>query len=907
MKKEILFTLISVVVIQGCKTHQTNSTNNTQNEVISENSELFDPNYKPEEDPLNGKEKVRERYNASETRINDLLHTKLEVSFDFKKRYLNGKATLELTPYFYSTNELSLDARGMNIHKVQLIEGSKTIDLNFKYDSLDLAMTLPRLYRRGEKYTVYIEYTAKPDELKSGGSAAITSDKGLYFIDPDETDPKKPTQVWTQGETEASSCWFPTIDRPNEKMTNEIYITVAPKFKTLSNGLLTDSKTNADGTRTDHWKMNQPHSPYLVMMAVGEFKIVTDKWKKKDGKEMEVSYYMEPEYEQYARDIFGETPKMIQFFSDKMGVEYTWDKYSQVVVRDYVSGAMENTTATIHGEFLNKTKREMVDGNNESIIAHELFHHWFGDLVTCESWSNLPLNESFANYSQFLWDEFKYGRDEADYQAMKEAQGYFASAKQQGSFDMIRFDYIDKEEMFDAHSYNKGGRILNMLRNNVGDDAFFEALKIYLNDNRFQPAEIHNLRLAFEKVTGRDMNWFFNEWFLASGHPELKIEQNYDSINSKINVKVTQLQDLNVFPLYELPLKIDIYTGSLNKLTDAQRMTHEIVLNEREQTFTFECAHKPLLVNFDADKTLLCEKNDDKSVTQFVAQYYLGKNFTDRYEAIKECIQANNDLARQVVRDALNDKFWAIRELAVKSLKRQIGMTNSAAIREKLIDLSKKDEKSMVRASAIKYLNKYFSDDKSLFETYQLATNDESYEVMSEGFASIAKTDAQKGLEIARAHEKEENGTIVSVVAEILSEYGAQSDHDFYVDKMKNTSGTDLYALMNFYLAFLKKMPDAEGEKSIPLFENVARNEGAWYMRLSGYQMLNGLQAMYSKREMEHKSKSEELAKEGKTMEAAQEEKGMEYCRLQQEKINALIIDMKSKETDKNLLQYIRY
>ena len=156
---------------------------------------------------------------------------------------------------------------------------------------------------------------------------------------------------------------------------------------------------------------------------------------------MEVSYYVEKKFEPHARAIFGKTPKMIEHFSELLGVEYPWSKYSQVVVRDYVSGAMENTSATIHGEFLYQTKREIIDGGNESIIAHELFHHWFGDLVTCESWANLPLNESFANYSQFLWDDFEHGRMEADMNAYREMEGYFMSAQQGGHVDMIRFDY----------------------------------------------------------------------------------------------------------------------------------------------------------------------------------------------------------------------------------------------------------------------------------------------------------------------------------------------------------------------------------------------------------------------------------------------------------------------------------
>lgn len=896
----------AAVAFTGCKPKNTVSTdpNNNHPEIVTENSNLYDPNYKPDEDPLNGKDKERERYQATTERINDILHTKLEVSFDFKKRYLYGKATIDVTPYYYPVNTLSLDAKGMDLKAVQLIDGNTKSNLTYTYDTSDILITLPKTYKRGEKYTVYIEYTAKPDELKAGGSSAITSDKGLYFIDPDETAEGKPTQIWTQGETEASSCWFPTIDRPNEKMTQEIYITVPDKYKTLSNGLLNSSKKNTDGTRTDHWKMNQPHAPYLAMMAIGEYSVVTDKWKKKAGNEIEVSYYVEPEFEQYARDIFGETPRMLQFFSDRLGVEYPWDKYSQVVVRDYVSGAMENTTATIHGEFLHKTKREMIDGNNESIIAHELFHHWFGDYVTCESWSNLPLNESFANYSQYLWDEFKYGNDEADYQAMKEAQGYFMQSKQQGHFDMIRFDYIDKEEMFDAHSYNKGGRILHMLRNYVGDDAFFESLKIYLTENKFQPAEIHNLRLAFEKVTGKDLNWFFNQWFLESGHPELKITQEYDSTAKLLKVHVTQLQDLNMFPLYELPVKIDVYERAMAN-TSKEFNRHEVVILNRESTFEFNCSSTPILVNFDADKKLLCEKNDQKPIEQFVVQFYKGKNFMDRYEALKECGNSSNEAAKKVMRDALNDKFWYIREMASKNLKKQVA-THGPIIKEKLIQLAQADEKAAVRSTSIRMLAKYFETDKELTPVYQKATTDESYEVMAEGFSAISKVDPTAGVELARKNQNEKPAIIQTVVAEILSEHGTVQDHPFFLNAMEKANGFDKYTMMSLYSNYLKRQPDAEVNKGIAVFEDVAKNGSAWWIKLGGYQMLNSMQAHFAKRELDHNALANTYKKEGKSMEATQEEAEAVKCKNQQDKISALIIELKNKETDKNLLQYLK-
>ena len=321
-------------------------------------------------------------YRVTATKVNDLMHTKLDVSFDYAKRYLYGKEWLTVKPHFYPTDSLTLDAQGMDIKNVSLVSAKGMTKLKYTYNGEKISINLNKTYLKDQKYTVYIAYTAKPDELTVKGSAAITDAKGLYFINPDGAVKDKPVQIWTQGETEASSAWFPTIDKPDQKTTDEISMTVLNKYTTLSNGKLVSQKTNANGTRTDTWRMDLPHSPYLFMMAVGDFKITKDKYKDKG-----VSYYLEPKYAPYAKQIFGKTPEMIKFYSNTLGVDFPWNKYAQIVVRDYVSGAMENTTATLHGEQVQKTDRELLDGNAEGTIAHELFHQWFGDYVTAESWS----------------------------------------------------------------------------------------------------------------------------------------------------------------------------------------------------------------------------------------------------------------------------------------------------------------------------------------------------------------------------------------------------------------------------------------------------------------------------------------------------------------------------------------
>src|SRR5215831_12040586 len=248
-------------------------------------------------------------YRESAPKINDLVHTKLDARFDYDKSYMNGKVWITLKPHFYPTDTLSLDAKGMDIHKVAIVKGNTVSPLKYNYDGWILDIKLDRTYKGGENYTVLIEYTAKPDEVKVQGSAAINDAKGLYFINPKGEEKDKPTQIWTQGETEATSVWCPTIDKPNQKTTDEIYMTVPAKYVTLSNGKLVSQKTNSDGTRTDYWKMDLPHAPYLFFMGVGDYAIIKDKYKDK-----EVNYYVEKEYAPVARKIFGKTPAMITLF-----------------------------------------------------------------------------------------------------------------------------------------------------------------------------------------------------------------------------------------------------------------------------------------------------------------------------------------------------------------------------------------------------------------------------------------------------------------------------------------------------------------------------------------------------------------------------------------------------------------
>ncbi len=800
-------------------------------------------------------------YRASRRLLMDLVHTSLDVSFDWEKQRLNGLAKLTLKPYFYPQDSLVLDAKGFDVEYVRLYEdGGAQRDLAYTYDSLQMVIDLGKEYKRDEEFRLAIKYVAKPNELPEGGSHAISSDKGLYFINPTGKE-NKPRQIWTQGETEASSCWFPTIDSPNEKTTEEISITVADSLTTLSNGVLEWTKFNGDGTKTDHWAQSKPHAPYLFVMVVGEFAVVKDSWRG-----IPVEYYVEKEYEPYARDIFGRTPEMMEFFSQRLGYDYPWDKYSQAVVRDYVSGAMENTSAAIFLEQIQMTDRELLDKDWDYIVAHELFHHWFGDLVTCESWSNLPLNESFANYSEYLWFEHKVGTDYADYHGEKEQSEYLDEAERK-RVPLIRYYYDDKEDMFDRHSYNKGGRVLHMLRKYVGDEAFFESLKRYLNKKEFQPAEIHDLRLSFEEVTGEDLNWFFNQWFLSAGHPELEVEHLYVDSLGVLQVSVYQAQDTVQNPIYRLPLDIAIWEGG-------KRRIESIVIDQSFQQFEFNVSGKPDVVVFDAEQQLLGTINHPKNIDELVFQYKNSPKYLARKHALEEMEEqalpsimllanqfeedgsSSEDINRDSLRvliygvldtcmregfvSALDDPFWGIRAFALEELNGW-ELSDWEEVNEKAKQMALADKKADVRKAAIGYLSMVSSQwaEKDYKEIFKQGLKDSSYAVIGESLKGYAASGAEDVPEVLASFEATDKSGILMVLAEYFSVNADSTQYEWYVQTFDKLSFGDQIKFSTYMANYLERMPEAHQEEGIQFFEDVAGNEDLnKYTRFAGYRGL---------------------------------------------------------------------
>ncbi len=672
-----------------------------------------------------------------------LVSTALEVEPVYEKSELEGSAQICLEVQKRPQDSLWLDAKYMFIQAVdaflQVKKGKdKVLSLRFDYkDSLHLKIYFGEAIDTWNRIVVKIKYTARPNAVKQVGSAAISDAKGIYFINPLGEDPSKPRQVWTQGETESSSCWFPTIDAPNQKMSQSISITCDTGDVTVSNGDLVYSSENG-AKRTDMWQQSQTHAPYLAMMAIGKFAKVKDQTE--DG--LAVNYFVEPKWQPYAKLVFGKTPAMIEFFSKKF-VPYPWEKYDQIVVRDYVSGAMENTTAVIHEEMMQHDARAHLDNTGEDVISHELFHHWFGDLVTCESWSNLSLNESFATYGEYLWREHAYGKEDAEHHMMGNMEAFIHTNVNELQPPIVRYYYRDKEDMFDVNSYQRGGAVLNMLRNLVGDEIFFESLQLYLKSNMFGTAEIHDLRKCFEKISGEDLNWFFNQWFLETGHPEIAINQIYDDSTKTVEVDIAQIQ---VGKNFTFPLTIKVHgRGFVN--------SHKVWVKNGSETFTFPCDIKPFWVQVDADRTLLCTRTEERTVEERKYQFAHGGNYYDKQEALEmakiylNSTESDKAAAAEMLTYALGDGFWAHREQALQMLLEADDEATVKAFESKITELATKDAKASVRLKAIQVLARL--NDVKFASIFEHAINDLSYRVCDAGMNALYKFDSAKVLQTA--------------------------------------------------------------------------------------------------------------------------------------------------------------
>jgi aminopeptidase N len=786
----LLSSILLITAFGACKSTQTQTDiAKEENIEVRELDTLTVSTSKKEEVPNEAYPK--EVYRASSPRIIDIIHTKLDLGFDFQGERVLGEAWIDFTPIFDPVTSFELDAQYFDIHSISTGQGR---EVEYYYqDSLRIIIDWPEVLERNDTAQIYIDYTAVPGRKAEGGSSAISSNRGLFFINPQGTVPNKPTQIWTQGETEHNSNWFPTQDQPNERCTQEITLTVPIKYKTLSNGILLKSEVLNDSMRRDHWAQDLPHAPYLFMLAIGDFAIVQDSWE-----DIDLAYYVEPEYKADAPQIFDHTPEMLSYFSDLLKYKYPWPKYDQVIVRDFVSGAMENTGAVVFGDFVQKHQLDLPGNDNDFIVAHEMFHHWFGDLVTCESWSNLTMNEGFANYSEYLWKEYKEGRDQADHHRSNQIAGYLAEARQKKR-PIVDFEYLRPEDMFDAHSYNKGGLVMHMLRHYLGTEKFFAGLNLYLKRHEYSAVETHHLRLAMEDISGEDLNWFFNQWFYEAGHPQLDIRQDFT--DGQLTLIVEQTQNTEKEPaIFTLPTSVDIYDAQ------GKKQNFEITIDQRQSTFVFEMEEEPSLVIFDPRDILLAEVQDSKSHEQYALQYQMSSTFRHRVKALKELKSAPKDIKEPIVNEALSDAHWSIRREGLLALTQPVTIDHLNTVRR----LAVQDPAVQVRVAALNVLKKLSDNQQELAGVFQARIDaKEAGLEMGAALELWYAIDSAAALAYAQQLESVKSELVERSIAKVYAETGNPKFIGFYDRLLPKQSG---FTSFPFFNAYSKMIAQLEGD-----------------------------------------------------------------------------------------------
>jgi aminopeptidase N len=674
-------------------------------------------------------------YHSDRERNYDLIHYKAELSFDFEKKQVFGKATIRLTP-LRRIEKFAFDAIHLNVKSVAVAEGSNGVSFQATDDSL--IITLPQAKNPTDTFSVVVQYEGTPKS-------------GMYF----RHNPDNPQlfYVTTYGENGLLANWLPIYNDVNDKFSTEMLVTVPSPYVVISNGKLIETLTKPDGQKTFHWLQKLPHSNYLISVYVGDFE-------KGDLASafgnIPLSYWVPRGWLKEGAYAFRNTPKMVEFFSTRFDYRYPWDKYDQIAVPDYAIGAMEHTGVTGHRAEVLRDQNAPLDFSPEldqytsawtveATISHELAHHWFGDNLTCRNLSYIWLNESFASYLMMLWDEESLGKDQLlmDVQIAKDQ--YIRYVRSQHIIRGLEHHYFDDANTIynTEHTYLKGAAILHTLRAVLGDEPYFRGLSHYLHKHEFSNVISNDLKIAIEEATGENLEWFFDQWITHGGHPQFEVSYRYLADRKLVDLAVKQVQPMvEGLGIFDLPVKITIATAT-------KRWQEKVWIKNESENFLFACEEKPLMVSFDGEGDLIAEVSFPKSIEELIYQTKntpvpgriwaireLAANFPTQLRAVSALsnLIAGNDFwgvraeaalqlgtihtpaAEQALAPALKATDYRIRKAAVLALPK----FGTPSAEQKLKDAIKSDVQSDVVATAILALTRANSQTDPEFIKQQL-------------------------------------------------------------------------------------------------------------------------------------------------------------------------------------------
>ncbi|NBD17189.1 MAG: aminopeptidase [Cyanobacteria bacterium] len=649
-------------------------------------------------------------------RPGNVQHIFLDLVLDIPNQSFQGSSTLTLKPVQSGLTHLTLDAEDLTIERVQINQVSQP----FHYDGKQLQVQLlqPTTF---DPIDLVIHYRVDHPQ------------RGLYFIQPDKDYPDKPTQVWTQGEDEDSRFWFPCFDYPGQLATSEVRVEVPKPYVAVSNGELVATEDKGENT-IYHWRQNQVHPTYLMTLAVGDFAKIEDQWN-----HTPVEYYVEKGREADAKRTMGKTPQMIEFFSKQFGYAYPYPKYAQVCVADFIFGGMENTSTTLLTDRCLLDERAMPDKQRaESLVAHELAHQWFGDLLVIKHWSHAWIKEGMASYSEVLWTEQEYSKDEATYYILNEARSYLDEDSSRYRRPIVTNIYREAIELYDRHLYEKGACVYHMIRGELGEEAFTQAIHNFVQKNAHRTVETVDLLRAIDEVTGRNLSPLFDQYVFRGGHPDFKVSYSWDAQNHLAQLTVTQTQgktDKDVTENELFDLKIPVGFGYVSEAGDVCFETMSFHLHEKEHNFYVPLPQQPQFISFDQGnyhlKTVTLEYPTEELKTQLKSD----PDVTSRIYAAEALGKKGGlEVIKALAESLTQDPFWGVRVEVAKQLGK---IKLQQAIPELITGL--KDEHPKVRRTVLEGLANF-----KIEESYQavkavVQQGDPSYYTEATAFKMLGK------------------------------------------------------------------------------------------------------------------------------------------------------------------------
>ncbi len=594
----------------------------------------------------------------------DLLHQRIDVSFDMGRRLVTGsvRTRLALTA---PADSVRLDAGNLTIDGAGDARGRK---LRFAYDTSHVTVRLPRAARAGDTVEFTIRYHTVPE-------------RGIYFV------PRRHV-IWSQGEATETRNWIPTYDAANDKTTWEFYVTADSGMKVLSNGRLVGVTPAAGGRQVWHWSQEEPASTYLYSVVVAPFTVLEDNWRG-----VPVEYWVSPDTTAAAWRTFGETPSMIEIYSRVLGVNFPWAKYAQSIIPDFTFGGMENVSATTQTDLVLHGAGGEPENAGRGLNAHELAHQWFGDLTTAADWSHIWLNEGLTTYMESVQNEKSRGWDAGQESWWgQQQQAMQADVNQPRPLVWGTYDGDDPIVLFfSGHVYPKGAQVAHQLRRLLGDSLFWAGMHRFLTDNAHRPVTTADYAVAFEKVANRDLDWFFNQWAYGIGYPKVKVSRRWDpgTKNLAVTVEETQAVD-STHPFFRFPATIRVVTRD-------SVVRHEIMVTKPSETFSIALPSTPVTFRFDEGGWLLGTVTTDQTPAELAELARHDTDWAARNWALRALAGSSDSaavMARRFV--LLNERSPTLRAVAVSQMAADHSPAGLDAVRSAL-----RDPESGVRSSAL--------------------------------------------------------------------------------------------------------------------------------------------------------------------------------------------------------------